>query len=297
MPANNVTPPIPDVVLGLDPATVKPAVRQLQERLCALGYTGSTGAALVADGKFGANTLFAVNAFKRMNRLGNTGASEGKIGPQSWKVLFSPSAKRADGAEDRGVLGAAPADPEPVYYSQEDSRWKHVLYSNRRDPSQTIAASGCGPTCMAMAVATLTGNRLEPPAACKFALDNGCRTDDNGTAWSFFARIAPVYGLKCSQTADWNDVRVALSQPGPIVIASMRPGHFTSGGHYILLHDILKKDGEWWIDVLDPNIDNTRYTHYGKDGLIDEGTKNDGRVTAKESLFKREAGQFWVISK
>ncbi|WP_164779740.1 C39 family peptidase [Paenibacillus kobensis] len=297
MPDNNAMPQIPEEVLGLDPAAAKAAVKQLQDRLNALGYTGAAGAALVADGKFGANTLFAVNAFKKANQLGNAGASEGKIGPQSWKVLFAPGAKRADGSEDRGQPTPAPTDREPVYYSQEDPRWKTVLYSNRQDRSQTIATSGCGPTCMAMAITTLTGNKVEPPATCKFALDNGFRTDDNGTAWGFFGRIASVYGLKCSQTSDWNDVRAALSQPGPIVIASMRPGHFTGGGHYILLHNILKKNGEWWIDVLDPNIDNTRYTHYGNDRLIDEGVKNDGRVTAKESLFTSEAGQFWIISK
>ncbi|GFN29996.1 C39 family peptidase [Paenibacillus xylaniclasticus] len=296
MSNNNAIPPIPDEVLCLNPGIAKPTVKQLQERLNALGYTGSNGSALVTDGRFGPNTLWAVNVFKKVNRLGNSGASEGKIGPQSWKVLFSQGVKRADDSEDRGG-STVPLDREPCYYSQEDPRWKHTLYSNHRDPKQTIGTSGCGPTCMAMAITTLTGNKVEPPVTCKFALDNGFRTSDNGTSWGFFARIASVYGLKCQQTTDWNEVRSALSQPGPIVIASMRPGHFTGGGHYIVLHDILKKGGDWWIDVLDPNINNTRYTHYGKDGLIDEGTKHDGRVTAKESLFKKEAGQFWIISK
>jgi hypothetical protein len=73
----------------------------------------------------------------------------------------------------------------------------------------------------------------------------------------------------------------------------MRSGHFTSGGRYILLAGINPADGVAWIDVLDPNIDNTRY---GKDGLVVQGAKNDGKVTARESLFSREDGQYWIIA-
>jgi hypothetical protein len=44
-----------------------------------------------------------------------------------------------------------------VYYSQEDPRWSNVMYSNHGDETQTIGTSGCGPTCAAMAISSLTG--------------------------------------------------------------------------------------------------------------------------------------------
>ncbi|EFM11316.1 Peptidoglycan-binding domain 1 protein [Paenibacillus curdlanolyticus YK9] len=283
----------PEGVLSLDPGTFKPEVQQLQSQLNALGYKGSTQKPLVADGKFGPNTLYAVNAFKAANKLGNTGASQGKVGPQTWKALFSPDALNAAGVRVGGGGSSAASSKKLVYYNQEDARWRNLLYSNRRDASQTVGTSGCGPTCAAMAISTLTGKALLPPVLAKFAVDNGFRTMDSGTAWGFFGKIAPVHGVRCVQTSDWEDAKHALAQDGHLVIASMRPGHFTLGGHYILLHGIIKRSMDAWIEVLDPNMDNTRYGH---DDLVDEGTKDDGRVTARESLFRREAGQFWVFS-
>ncbi|MGE5389466.1 MAG: peptidoglycan-binding protein [Deltaproteobacteria bacterium] len=68
------------------------AVKQMQARLDLLGYTGSNGQPLTVDGGFGANTLAAVNAFKDLNALGNTGDYQGKVGEQTWNKLFSSTA-------------------------------------------------------------------------------------------------------------------------------------------------------------------------------------------------------------
>jgi len=74
------------------------AVKQMQARLNLLGYTGSNGRFLTIDGDFGANTLAAVNSFKAQNFLGNTGAYQGKVGEQTWNVLFSATAAKAPAA-------------------------------------------------------------------------------------------------------------------------------------------------------------------------------------------------------
>ncbi|GMK40248.1 hypothetical protein PCCS19_33030 [Paenibacillus sp. CCS19] len=293
MADNGVTPQVPDEVLALDPSTAKPAVIQLQQRLNELGYRGSTNQPLTPDGKFGPNTLFAVNAFKTVNKLGNAGASAGKIGPQSWKVLFCSDVLDAGGKKPSNE--AYPAKP-PVYYSQEDPKWKGIMYSNHSDPKQNIGSSGCGPTCMAMVITNLKGTVVLPPETAKFSLDHGFRSYDDGTEWGYYGSIAARYGLRCEQTADWDDVKQALNEPGRMVIASMRPGHFTQGGHYIVLHDYLNRPTGGWVDVLDPNQDNQSYFRRGHDGLIDEGKQDDGRVTAKESVFRQEAGQFWIFN-
>ncbi|MFD1954311.1 C39 family peptidase [Paenibacillus thailandensis] len=180
-----------------------------------------------------------------------------------------------------------------VYYSQEDSRWRNILYSIRNDKTQTIGTSACGPTCAAMAISSLTGKELLPPAAAAYAVENGYRTANSGTAWGFFSSIAKQYGLEVIQTGSLDQVLVALAA-GKLVVASMRPGHFTGGGHFILLVDVNQSDGVNWIDVYDPNHDNTKY---GADGLVDQGVRNDGKVTAKESVFRKEAGQYWIFDK
>ena len=174
-----------------------------------------------------------------------------------------------------------------VYYSQEDPRWRHLLYSNHRDPKQTIGTSGCGPTCFAMVASSILGKPILPPEAAEFAIKHGYRTYNNGTSWGYFASAARHYGLECHQTENFDVAKQALKD-GALVIASMGPGHFTSGGHYVLL--VAYKDG--WVEVFDPNHDNTKY---GADGIINQGVKNDGKVTAKEHVFPREARQFWIF--
>lgn len=175
-----------------------------------------------------------------------------------------------------------------VYYSQEDPRWKNTMYSAIKDPKQTIGLAGCGPTSFAMVFSSLTGRILMPPEAAKFAVDHGHRTADSGTAWSLFPDIADAYGLVCRQSWRLPDVKKALAA-GALAIASMKGGgHFTRTGHFIVLtgaHDGL-------IDVMDPNHDNDNYK---SDGLIIEGKKNDGFVSAKESVFVSEARSYWII--
>jgi hypothetical protein len=176
-----------------------------------------------------------------------------------------------------------------VYYSQEDPRWRNIMYSNHNDKTQTIGTSACGPTSAAMAVSSLTDKTVLPPSAAAYAVEKGYRTYNDGTAWSFFSSFVKQYGLECVQTGNLNIVKSALAS-GALVVASMRPGHFTAGGHYILLVGL---DGDM-ISVHDPNQDNRKY---GSDGLVDQGVRDDGKVKAKTSVFAKEAGQYWIITK
>ncbi|WP_391574789.1 C39 family peptidase [Cohnella sp.] len=175
----------------------------------------------------------------------------------------------------------------PVYYSQEDPRWKSAPYTIRNDPKQTIGTSACGPTCFAMVAATWRDKSITPPETAKWAVNNGYRTVNSGTAWNYFKAAAEKYKLPFKQTANLEEVKRALSN-GALVIASMGPGDFTGGGHYILLVGI----SEHMIDVFDPNHDNTKY---GK--LVDQGIRNDGKVRADESVFKTQARQYWIFTK
>lgn len=174
-----------------------------------------------------------------------------------------------------------------VYYSQEDKRWASVPYSRRGDPTQTIGSSACGPTSFAMVASTYKGRAILPPETAAFAVERGYRTANSGTAWSYFPAIAQFYGLTVKQTGSLSDVKTALAA-GALVIATMGPGHLTGGGHYVLMVGI---DGKW-IEVYDPNQDNKKY---GKDGLIDQGVKDDGRIRAHETVFAAEARQYWIF--
>ncbi|MFC4305816.1 C39 family peptidase [Cohnella boryungensis] len=174
-----------------------------------------------------------------------------------------------------------------VYYSQEDKGWANIPYTIRNDPKQTIGTSACGPTCFAMVASTFGDKPILPPEAAKWAVDNGYRTADSGTKWSYFAAAAKKNGLTCLQTSNLATAKQALAA-GALVIVSMGPGHLTGGGHYVLMVSIKGK----WIEVYDPNHDNRKY---GNDGLIRQGVKDDGIIEADELVFVREARQYWVF--
>ncbi|HWP97449.1 MAG TPA: C39 family peptidase [Syntrophomonadaceae bacterium] len=290
--ASNPTPPL-DGILGYSPNEYSKDVETLQKELNKKGY-----GPLDEDGLFGPKTLAAVDSFKDHNNLGNTGEYQGKVGSDTWAVLHNGSplseTPTLQGLPNDTPQAGAGGVSNPVYFSQEDSQWSAKSFSNHNDAKQTIGATACGPTSMAMVVSTLTGKTVEPPTLCDYALDNGYRTFNQGTAHSFFGAAAGQYGLECTQTNSLDQVKAALGDGKHMVVAAMKPGHFTSEGHFIVMYGAENNNGANWYDVLDPNMDNRRY---GQDGLVMDGTKNDGRVMAKDSVFRSEASTYFIISK
>lgn len=123
------------------------------------------------------------------------------------------------------------------YYSQKDPRWKDKPYTIDGDARETIGYSGCGPTCAAMLVASCCDPAVTPPDMCRYAIETGTRTANDGTAWAFFTKVAAKYGLIMTQTVRNADA-LACVQSGGVVICSMGPGRWTKGGHYILWYGV-----------------------------------------------------------
>lgn len=203
-------------------------VRYLQTILTDLGY--NCGA---IDGKFGQATYQAVVDFQKDNGL----KVDGIVGKNTWMKLFSATPKQNN-------------TKEPVYYSQLDSRWRYVMYSNHNDRTQTIGSSGCGITCSAMILATWVDSKITPLETSREAVANGFRTYNNGTAWSYFPWLAKKYGLNFEQTSSTDKAIQAIKYKNALVVASMGKGYFTNGGHYILLWDV--DDAKQQIIVHDP---------------------------------------------
>ena len=143
---------------------------------------------------------------------------------------------------------------QPPVYLQTDERWGSELYSITNSSSQTIAASGCGPTAMAMVLSYYTkDDSITPSQTAKFSLENNHRTAYNGTSWSFFADMADEYNLDLEflQTGSADEAfNWMLGKEDPLVICSMSPGIWTNGGHFILLWKVFD-NGETHIN--DPN--------------------------------------------
>jgi len=124
------------------------------------------------------------------------------------------------------------------YYSQRDQKWANIPYSLDFDnnPKQTIGETACGPTSAAMAITKLTGQTVTPVTTAEYSLVNGYRTPNDGTYGAFFGAIGKEYGLAVKETTNFYEAKKYLqNNPNSVVVASMGPGHFTKGGHYVVL--------------------------------------------------------------
>ena len=133
-----------------------------------------------------------------------------------------------------------------VYYCQSDEEWAGQLYGT--DP---IGPYGCGPTAMAMAVASMTGIDTDPAKMAAWAAEHGYWARRSGSYHSIVMGTARSFGLEAQPIVQRTpeELRHILSSGG-MVVALMGRGHFTDGGHFILLRGTTLT-GE--ILVADPN--------------------------------------------
>jgi len=122
---------------------------------------------------------------------------------------------------------------ELVYYNQTDEARSKQMYGT--DP---LSTHGCGPTAMAMAVSSLTEERVDPEDMARLCVEQGWWCKNHGSYLSLVQGAAELYGLTCEsmdpKTLDEDDLYFRLSS-GEIAVALMTKGHFTKGGHFILL--------------------------------------------------------------
>lgn len=176
------------------------------------------------DGKYGSGTRANVKAFQVSAGLEVTGS----VSHNDWLALWGCPYERTGKVTGAGTT-------HPVDYKQADKRWGKVVYTACGNRSQTIANSGCGPTSMADIMATWVDRKITPVEMCQYAVKHGFRTRSSGTAWGFFKSIAKAYGFTgFIQTKSMATARTALKN-GAFVVASMGPGYWTKGGHYICL--------------------------------------------------------------
>ncbi len=144
---------------------------------------------------------------------------------------------------DIDIKGDVTPGKVPLFL-QWDMRWGYDNYGQ-----EMIAIAGCGPACMSMAYVYLTGDTtMNPREMAEFANDGGYYTEA-GTSWDFFTDGAAQLGLQGAEIGlDEVKMKQVLDN-GKVIICSMRPGDFTTTGHFIL---ICGYDNEGFL-VNDPN--------------------------------------------
>lgn len=130
------------------------------------------------------------------------------------------------------------------FYSQSDKRWAHKPFAGG-----DMASSGCGPTALAMVVASLGRPWLDPwDIAQRFRADSS----PYGTIWTGDRSMPMDVGRRYELHPRWERrdigrVKNAL-RAGALALGIFRPGRFTDVGHFMVLKTI--QDG--LIEVADP---------------------------------------------
>lgn len=182
------------------------------------------------DGKYGSGTKANVLAFQLSASL----IRSGDITQNDWLALWDCAYMKTDFS----LKGTN--SKEPVDYKQGDSRWKNIKYTITGSSKQTIGSSGCGPTSMADIMACWIDKNITPVEMCEYSLKKGFRTKNSGTAWDFYKSVAKDYPHGFSnfvQTKSLATLKKALAD-GAFAVASMGPGYWTSGGHFICVYKV-----------------------------------------------------------
>ena len=134
-------------------------------------------------------------------------------------------------------------DRPPISYLQTDPRWAGQDYSAPGERT-TVRASGCGPTAMAMVLATWADPAVTPATEAAWALAHGWKCPRSGTYYGYFAAAAARYGLTCRRLNGAtvygrpdDPVHAQAAQAlrdGKLVLSCMGPGDWTRSGHYVL---------------------------------------------------------------
>ncbi len=139
----------------------------------------------------------------------------------------------SDLVEREGLEYLTGGGVDVAYFNQTDEARAAQMYGS--DPLRT---HGCGPTAMAMAVSTLAGEVVDPEDMARVCVERGYWCKSHGSYLSMVQGVAEAYGLSCEPadltTLEADTIYSRLSA-GDLAVALMTKGHFTKGGHFILL--------------------------------------------------------------
>ena len=163
-----------------------------------------------------------------------------------------------------------------VYFNQLDQQ-----YANKPYGTDNIGGYGCGPTSMSIVVSSLTDDIVDPVEMAEWAYKNGGWCSKSGSYHSLIPNAAKAWGLPVEGCTASEPQRIldALGS-GKLVVAIMTKGHFTSGGHFIVLRGV--KGGQ--ILVADPASYKRSEKSWDLSIILNEASKRAGA-----------GGPFWII--
>lgn len=148
----------------------------------------------------------------------------------------------------------------PLFF-QRDKRWGYQRYGD-----DLMGITGCGPTCLSMVACALRQDSIWTPlAVAQMSMENHYYVQGVGTSWDLMTLGCQPLGIAGETGEISSDYIFAHLSPQSPMICSVKPGDFTTTGHFIVLAGI---DKDQKIIVNDPNSEKNSKKHWEADRLL-----------------------------
>ena len=150
-----------------------------------------------------------------------------------------------------------------VYFNQGSETWADQPYG-----TDDIGRYGCGPTAMAMVVGSMTEADTDPLQMAQLAVSLGHWAKRGGSYLSVVEGLASASGLTAVSLQERTpDALMDALTGSNLLVALMGPGHFTKGGHFIVLRGVTLSGK---ILVADPNSQELSLMEWEPERILEE---------------------------
>ena len=165
-----------------------------------------------------------------------------------------------------------------VYFNQGSETWADQPYG-----TDDIGRYGCGPTAMAMVVGSMTEADTDPLQMAQLAVSLGHWAKRGGSYLSVVEGLASASGLTAVSLRERTpDALMDALTGSNLLVALMGPGHFTNGGHFIVLRGVTLSGK---ILVADPNSQERSLMEWEPELILEELSRSTS-----------DGAPLWVIS-
>jgi len=146
----------------------------------------------------------------------------------------------------------------PAWYIDQTEHTEVICSIPGSSPvDKTVKSSGCGISCLSMAINILRGDNVTPETLFREGYDAGKYWGD-GFSHDALIYLGENHNVSVNWTSNLDTVYSALQNGKPVIFHTGPDStyHFTSGGHYILLYGSKTVNDVQKVYVFDPNGSN-----------------------------------------
>ncbi len=186
----------------------------------------------------GSGPAQAAKIFHDYFERSNTATGEDKGRPEAAETAYKEmtgkdaagatalSQGTAVGGSSSACSSGSGASGDFVYYNQNDPQWQ--------TSGLPVAAAGCGPTSIAMIIATKKDKSVTPDVVAQYLQEQGTWSS-NGIVWTGFAQAGSHWGMNVTDIGTNFDMAIAALKAGNLLtISGTGSKPFSSGGHIIV---------------------------------------------------------------